>query len=169
MFVYFSSQYWKNNLNIYVNVATFKNNPNIRKAVYVEKEKLLYQLILSTATTVRLWHLDYIFVQNKHCSRFSKLSMHVKILQKKMNLLKTGGPQIRICVFTFRPIASKQFNSLTTIDSPVDSVVQRLRIRFGCERSRLQFPAPAVFLCSICVVVVFLLFVRKHIICHNYF
>jgi len=27
------------------------------------------------------------------------------------------GPQIRLCLFTFRPIASKQLNSLTTIDS----------------------------------------------------
>jgi len=26
------------------------------------------------------------------------------------------GPQIRLCLFTFRPIASKQLNSLTTID-----------------------------------------------------
>jgi len=25
------------------------------------------------------------------------------------------GPQIRLCLFTFRPIASKQLNSLTTI------------------------------------------------------
>ena len=43
------------------------------------------------------------------------LSMHVKILQKKMNLLKMCGPQIRLCLLTFRPIASKQFNSLTTL------------------------------------------------------
>jgi len=34
-----------------------------------------------------------------------------------MNLLKKFGPQIRLCLFTFQPIASKQFNSLTTIDS----------------------------------------------------
>jgi len=27
------------------------------------------------------------------------------------------GPQIRLCLFTFRPIASKQLNSLTTIDT----------------------------------------------------
>ena len=32
-----------------------------------------------------------------------------------MNLLKMCGPQIRLCLFTFRPIASKQLNSLTTI------------------------------------------------------
>jgi len=27
------------------------------------------------------------------------------------------GPQIRLCLFTFRPIASKQLNTLTTIDA----------------------------------------------------
>jgi len=42
--------------------------------------------------------------------------MHVKILQKKMNLLKMCGPQIRLCLFTFRPIASKQLHSLNKID-----------------------------------------------------
>jgi len=38
-----------------------------------------------------------------------------KILQKKMYLLKMSGPQIWLCLFTFRPIASKQLNGLTTI------------------------------------------------------
>jgi len=32
-----------------------------------------------------------------------------------MNLLKMYGPQIRLCLFTFRPISSKQFNSFATI------------------------------------------------------
>ena len=39
-----------------------------------------------------------------------------KILQKKMYLLKMSGPQIWLCLFTCRPIASKQLNGLTTID-----------------------------------------------------
>ena len=39
------------------------------------------------------------------------------ITEKKMNLLKICGPQIRICLFTFRAIASKQLHSLTTIDA----------------------------------------------------
>ena len=39
-----------------------------------------------------------------------------KILQKKMYLLKMSGPQIWLCLFTSRPIASKQLNGLTTID-----------------------------------------------------
>jgi len=33
----------------------------------------------------------------------------------KNNLLKTSGPQIWLRLFTFRPIAPKQLNSLTTI------------------------------------------------------
>ena len=33
-----------------------------------------------------------------------------------MYLLKMSGPQIWLCLFTFRPIASKQLNGLTTID-----------------------------------------------------
>jgi len=34
-----------------------------------------------------------------------------------MNLWKMSGPQIRLCVFTIRPITSKQLNSLLTIDT----------------------------------------------------
>jgi len=34
-----------------------------------------------------------------------------------MNLLKMCGPQIRLCLFKFRPIASKQLNSFTTMDT----------------------------------------------------
>jgi len=39
-----------------------------------------------------------------------------KNITEQMNLLKMCGPQIRLCLFTFRPIASKSLNSLTTID-----------------------------------------------------
>ena len=38
-------------------------------------------------------------------------------MTEKMNLLKMSGPQIRLCLFTFRPIASKQLNSFLTIDT----------------------------------------------------
>jgi len=34
-----------------------------------------------------------------------------------MNLLKMSGPQTRLCLFTFQPIASKQLNSLLKIDT----------------------------------------------------
>jgi len=40
-----------------------------------------------------------------------------KNITEKMHLLKMSGPQILLCLFTFRPIASKQLNGLTTIDT----------------------------------------------------
>jgi len=40
-----------------------------------------------------------------------------KNITEKMHLLKMPGPQIWLCLFTFRPIASKQLNGLTTIDT----------------------------------------------------
>ena len=38
-------------------------------------------------------------------------------ITKTMNLLTMGGAQIRVCLFTFHPIALKQLNSLTTINT----------------------------------------------------
>jgi len=38
-------------------------------------------------------------------------------MTEKMNLLKMSGPQIRLCLLTFPPIASKQLNSLLTINT----------------------------------------------------
>ena len=40
-----------------------------------------------------------------------------KNITEKIHLLKMSGPQIWLCLFTFRPIASKQLNGLTTIDT----------------------------------------------------
>jgi len=40
-----------------------------------------------------------------------------KNITEKMHLLKMCGPQIWLCLFTFRSIASKQLNGLTTIDT----------------------------------------------------
>jgi len=40
-----------------------------------------------------------------------------KNITEKMHLLKMSDPQIWLCLFTFRPIASKQLNGLTTIDT----------------------------------------------------
>jgi len=37
--------------------------------------------------------------------------------KKKINLLKMCGPQMRLCLFMFRPFASKQLYSWTTIDT----------------------------------------------------
>jgi len=39
-----------------------------------------------------------------------------RLISEKMYLLKMSGPQIWLCLFTFRPIASKQLNGLTTIN-----------------------------------------------------
>jgi len=40
-----------------------------------------------------------------------------KNITEKMNLLKMSGPQIWLCLFTFRPIASKHLNSMTTFNT----------------------------------------------------
>jgi len=40
-----------------------------------------------------------------------------KNITEKMHLLKMSGPQIWLCLFTFRPIVSKQLKSLLTIDT----------------------------------------------------
>ena len=56
-----------------------------------------------------------------YSSKYEKLPNIVilacKNITRKMNLLKISGPQIWLCLFTFRPIASKQLNGLTTIDT----------------------------------------------------
>ena len=63
--------------------------------------------------------------------KLPKIVIHASTnISEKMNLLKMCGPQIRLCLFTclftYRLIASKWLNSLTTIDTT----------------SRVQFPAP---------------------------
>jgi len=40
-----------------------------------------------------------------------------KNITEQTHLLKMSGPQIWLCLFTFRPTASKQLNGLTTIDT----------------------------------------------------
>ena len=52
-------------------------------------------------------------VNMRNCQKL--LPMHVKKITEKISLLKISGPQIRLCLFTFRPIVSKHLNSLTTI------------------------------------------------------
>jgi len=82
------------------------------------------------------------------------------------------GPQIRFCLFTFRPIASKLLNSLNAIDilSWLGGAV--VKHRFGCKSSQVQFAAPARVLClNFCFVVLFLLYVQKifvTIFCNSY-
>ena len=56
-----------------------------------------------------------------YSSKYEKLPNIViiacKNMTEKMHLLKMSGLQIWLCLFTFRPIASKQLNGLTTIDT----------------------------------------------------
>jgi len=77
--------------------------------------------------------------------KLPNIVIHVcKSITEKVHLLKMCGPQIRLCLFTFRPIASKQLNSLTTIVSFSwlgGAVVTHPLNR--CKRSRVQFPVPA--------------------------
>jgi len=85
-----------------------------------------------------------------------------------MYLLKISGLQIRVCLFTFRPIASKQFNSLTTIDSLSWLGGAVVTHPLWVQEVPGSTPAQEGFLCLIfcIVVVVFLGFVQKHIIGH---
>jgi len=62
-------------------------------------------------------HLNSETYSRKYEKMPNVLFMHVKILQKRINLLKMCGPQIWLCLFTFRPIKSKQLNSLTRLDT----------------------------------------------------
>jgi len=91
--------------------------------------------------------------------------MPCKNIIEKKEFVEIVWPAHSAFSFTCRPIASKQLNSMTTMLLSIDSVVQRLRIRFGCERSRVQFLAPAwVFMFDLfCfVVVVFFTFLSNH-------
>jgi len=45
------------------------------------------------------------------------VNLTCKNITEKMHLLKMSAPQIWLCLLTFRPIASKELNGLTTIDT----------------------------------------------------
>jgi len=81
---------------------------------------------------------------------------------RKMKLLKMCGPHIRLCLFTFRSIASKHLNSLSTIDTFSwlgGAVVTHLH-----WVQEVPGSIPGFYVWFFCfVVVVFLLFVQKHI------
>ena len=92
-----------------------------------------------------------ILKQETYSHKYEKLPnivIHVcQHIMEKMNLLKICGPQIQRCLFTLRPIASKQLHSLTTTVT--------LNWLGGAYVTHAQFPAPAmVFICLICFFVV---------------
>ena len=80
------------------------------------------------------------------------------------------GPQIRLCLLMFRPIASKKLKSFLTIDTfscLSGAVVTHLlwvqEVPVFDSRPRQGFLGLIFYF----VVVVFLLFVHKNIICHS--
>jgi len=91
------------------------------------------------------------------------------ITEKKKNLLIMCGPQIRLCLFTFRPIASKQLNSFTAIDtlSWLGGAVVTHPLWVREAPGSIPGKGFYVWFLFCFVVVVFLLFVQKHIICHR--
>ena len=100
--------------------------------------------------------------------------MHVRVLQKKCIYWKCG-PQIRLCLFTFRPIASKQLNSRTTIDTLSWLGGAVVTHPLSVQEVPGSIPGSGKGFCLIfsIVVVVFLLFVQKHLIftkfCNSFF
>jgi len=78
-----------------------------------------------------------------------------------------SGPQIRLCLFTFRPIASKQSKSLLPIDSV--SWIGRAVVTHPLRLQKVTGSIPSsgngfMFDYFFCV---FLLFVYGHIIWHK--
>jgi len=94
--------------------------------------------------------------------------MHVKNITEKMYLLKMSGPQIWLCLFTFRPIASKQLNCLTyNRYSQLTQWCSGNASALGERGPRFNPRLRRRFLCLIFCSVVFLFFVQKHIIYHK--
>jgi len=87
-----------------------------------------------------------------------------------MHLLKMSGPQMWLCLFTFRPIASKQLNGLTTIDTVrwlggavVTHSLSVQEVPGSIPGSGNGFYVSFLALLLLC----FYFFVKKHIICHK--
>jgi len=80
------------------------------------------------------------------------------------------GPQIRLCLFTFRPNASKQLNSLTSIVLVRWRGSAEVTHPLWVREVRVQITAPAsVFMFDFCFVVVFYFcLVQKHILSQHF-
>jgi len=73
------------------------------------------------------------------------------------------GPQIRLCLFTFRPIASKQLNRLTTIDTLSWLCSAEVTHPLMVHEVMGSIPSSGNgFLCLIFFILLFLIFVPKH-------
>jgi len=66
------------------------------------------------------------------------------------------GPQIRLCLFMFLPIASKQLISLTTITTLI-----------WLGGAEVTYPSALGFYVWFLLLLLFYFFVQKHIICHK--
>jgi len=105
-----------------------------------------------------------------YSSKYEKLPNIVilayKNITEKMHLLETSGPQIWLCLFTFRPIASKQLNGLTTIEnvSWLGGLVVTHPLWVQAVLGSIPGSGKGFYVSFFCfVVVVFLLFCQKHI------
>jgi len=104
-----------------------------------------------------------------YSSKYEKLQNIVilacKNITEKMHLLKMSGPQIWLCLFTFRPIASKQLNGLTTIDSVSWLGGTVVTHPLWMQAVRVQSPDPArvfMFHFLLCCCCVFLFLSKTH-------
>ena len=87
-----------------------------------------------------------------------------------MYLLKMSGPQIQLCLFTFRLIALKQLIGLITIHtlSWIGGAVVTNPLMVQDVPGSIPCCGKGFYVWLSCfVVVVFLLFVQKHIICNK--
>jgi len=92
-------------------------------------------------------------------------------MTEKKKLLKMSVPQILLNLFTFRPIASKQLKSLLTIDTLSWLGAAVVTHPLWGQEDPGSIPSSGkdfyVWFLYNYVVVVFLLFVHKDIICHK--
>jgi len=92
-------------------------------------------------------------------------------ITEKMNLLKMCAPQIRLCLFTFRPIASKRCNSLTRIYShswlSCAEVTHPLWMREFLGSIPSSDKVFYVWFFFVLLLLCFYFLVQKHIICHT--
>ena len=80
------------------------------------------------------------------------------------------GSQIQLCLFTFRPIASKQFNILTAIDilSWLGGAVVTHPIRVQGVPGSIPGSGMGFYVWFFVLLLLwFYFFVQKHIICHK--
>jgi len=92
-----------------------------------------------------------------------------KNITEKMHLLKMSGPQIWLCLFMFRPIASKQLNGLTTIDtvSWLGGAVVTHPLWVQEVPGSIPGSGKDFYVSFFALLLCFYFFVKKHIICHK--